>query len=79
MLSMATVKVSKKNQIAVPSAVRRQLGIKAGDRLEFEVEDSRLILRPSKSWLEEWKRLGAEVGWTSEDSEYVRKLRDEWE
>ena len=40
----ATVKVSSKNQIALPADVRRQLAIEPGDRLEVSVEDNRIVL-----------------------------------
>ena len=41
---MPIVKVSSKNQIAAPAAVRRRLGIKAGDRLRIEVRGQRAIV-----------------------------------
>src|SRR3970282_1988021 len=46
MLNVLSVKVSTKHQIVVPSAVRRQLGIKAGDRLEVRIEDGDGVLHP---------------------------------
>ena len=58
LLSVTSVKVSKKNQIAVPAAARKQLGIKPGDRLEVEVsredEDRTELLRALPSGGEEW-------------------------
>lgn len=39
-----TVKVSSRNQIAVPRIARERLGIKAGDHLLVEVQDGMLIL-----------------------------------
>jgi len=42
---MLSVKVSSKFQIAVPSEVRQKLGIKAGDRLDVEVEGDVIHLR----------------------------------
>jgi AbrB family looped-hinge helix DNA binding protein len=42
---MLTVKVSSKHQISLPSAVRRRLGIEAGDRLTVEVLDDAMVLR----------------------------------
>src|SRR4051812_5295102 len=40
------VKVSKKHPIAVPSSVRKQLGIKSGDALLVEVRDGYAVLLP---------------------------------
>ena len=79
MLSVVTVKVSRKNQIAVPAAVRRQLGIKPGDRLEVEVEDSRVVLRPQRrSAVDELIALAPEI-WRGIDTDrYIDELRSEW-
>ena len=40
------VKVSKTHQIVVPSAARKQLGIKSGDALLVEVRDGYAVLLP---------------------------------
>lgn len=40
-----TVRVSKRYQISLPSAVRKRLGIKQGDRLVVEVKGDMMILR----------------------------------
>ena len=40
------VKVSKRHQVALPSAARARLGIAAGDRLLVDVQDNLLILLP---------------------------------
>ncbi len=40
------VKVSKRYQVALPSAARARLGIAAGDRLLVDVQDNLLILLP---------------------------------
>ena len=81
---MTTVKVSKKHQIAVPAAVRRQLGIRAGDRLRVEIDGSSMILRrerptkPAPTTLREFLDLAPEL-WEGIDSAgYLRELRDEW-
>jgi AbrB family looped-hinge helix DNA binding protein len=79
MLSVARVKVSKKNQIAVPAAVRKQLGIKPGDWIEVEVIDDHAVLRPRRrSALEELLSIAPEM-WRGRNGEaYLRELRDEW-
>jgi AbrB family looped-hinge helix DNA binding protein len=80
MLSMVSVKVSRKNQIAVPASVRRQLGIKPGDRLEVEVEDSKVVLRraSARSAVDELVSLAPEI-WRGVDTDrYIDELRSEW-
>lgn len=40
------VKVSKRNQIALPSRARQELGIEPGDHLLVDVQDGVLVLVP---------------------------------
>lgn len=44
-----TITVKKSNEaVTVPASVRRQAGIKAGDRLEFKVSGRVITIRPTK-------------------------------
>jgi AbrB family looped-hinge helix DNA binding protein len=76
---MARVKVSRKNQIAVPAAVRRKLGIKPGDWLEIEANDRDVVLRSQpRDALAELISIAPEI-WQGIDTQaYLRELRDEW-
>ena len=77
---MLSVKVSTKHQIAVPSAARARLGIKAGDRLVVTVTDDSIVLtkRPARP-SDRLRGLGAGM-WDGVDPvEYVRALRREWD
>ncbi len=38
--------ISSKGQITVPLAIRKWLGVKPGDCVEFIVEDGKTVLRP---------------------------------
>jgi len=77
MLSTMKVKVSRKNQIAVPAAARKRLGIKPGDWLEVEIEGYGLRLRPGRDPLRELIDLAPEI-WRGVDvAEYIRDLREE--
>jgi antitoxin PrlF len=40
--------VSSKGQVTVPLEVRRRLGLREGDRVEFVNEGGRTVLRPSR-------------------------------
>lgn len=76
---MLSVKVSSKHQIAVPSEVRRRLGIKAGDRLEVEIRDDAIVLHPRAGTVAD-RLYGSGRGLYGPDPvAYVRALRDEWE
>ena len=46
---MTTAQLSDKWQITVPSSVRKALGLKPRARVEIEVQDNMIILRPVKS------------------------------
>jgi len=41
---MTTVTMSSKGQLVIPAAMRDQLGLTAGDRLDVRVEDSRIVI-----------------------------------
>ena len=76
---MTTVKVSRKNQIAVPAAARRQLGIHPGDRLEVEVSGGAIVLRPRRrSYADELREIGADFWRGFDGIKYLNELRDEW-
>jgi AbrB family looped-hinge helix DNA binding protein len=46
---MAVIRVSNRGQITIPAAARRKLGIKPESRLEIEVRDAEIVIRPLKS------------------------------
>lgn len=76
--SLLSVKVSTKHQISVPSAARRALGIKAGDRLTVEIREEELALKPRPGGAVDRLR-GSGQGTYGDPVAYVRALRDEWE
>lgn len=41
--------VSSKGQVTIPQEIRRRLGLRAGDRVEFVVEGGDTILRPARA------------------------------
>ena len=41
--------ISTKGQITVPLEIRRRLGLREGDRVEFVVDNGQTILRPARS------------------------------
>ena len=76
---MPSVKVSRKNQIAVPAAARHQLGIRPGDRLEVEVADGAIVLRPQLvTVVDELHNVAPELWSAANGAGYLRTLRGEW-
>ncbi len=50
---MPTITISSKNQVTLPVAMVRSLGLKAGDKLVAELIDDRIVLLPRPdSWAE---------------------------
>jgi len=41
--------ISSKGQITVPQEIRKRLGLKTGDRVEFVVEEKRTTIRPAQA------------------------------
>ena len=46
---MHTSTISSKGQVTVPVDVRRRLGLKEGDQVEFSYENGTVVLRPLRS------------------------------
>jgi AbrB family looped-hinge helix DNA binding protein len=77
---MPTSTISSKGQITLPIEVRRRLGLKEGDRVEFVFEEGRTLLRPSQSEQNPFEAyLGALPAFSSRDeiNAWVRDLRDD--
>jgi AbrB family looped-hinge helix DNA binding protein len=45
---MPTATVTSKGQITIPQPVRRRLGLKTGDRVEFVYGEGGVVLRPKR-------------------------------
>jgi AbrB family looped-hinge helix DNA binding protein len=76
---MISVKISSKHQIAVPSEARKRLGLKAGDRLDVEIEGDVIHLRRHAPAGTRLLGIGAHLYDGTDAAERIRALRDEWE
>jgi AbrB family looped-hinge helix DNA binding protein len=73
------VKVSSKNQIAVPAAARARLGIGPGDTLLVEVrEHSIVLMKEPVDFVEHMLGLHKDVWEGIDAQEYVDNERDAW-
>lgn len=50
---LRTTTVTRKGQITIPVEIRNALGISEGDKIEVELEDSTVRLRPKKGSITE--------------------------
>jgi AbrB family looped-hinge helix DNA binding protein len=76
---MLSVKISTKYQIAVPSEARKKLGLKAGDRLDVDIEGDVIRLRRHVPAGTRLLGIGAHLYDGTDAAERVRALRDEWD
>lgn len=76
---MLSVKISTKHQIAVPSEARKRLGLKAGDRLDVEIEGDVIHLRRHVPAGTRLLGIGAHLYDGTDAAERIRALRDAWE
>jgi len=74
---MLSVKISTKHQIAVPSEARKKLGLKAGDRLDVEIEGDVIHLRRHIPAGERLYGIGAHLWDGTDPAERIRAMRDE--
>jgi AbrB family looped-hinge helix DNA binding protein len=72
--------ISSKGQVTVPLEIRRRLGLKEGDRVEFVADGERTIIRPArpaKNPFEEYAGALPVFHSQGEIDAWVRSLRDE--
>lgn len=78
-MSQISVKISSKHQIAVPSAIRKELELEAGDRLLAQVRDGVIVLVPVReSALDQLRGLHREI-WEGDIQTYLDEERDAWD
>lgn len=41
--------ISSKGQVTIPQDIRNHLGVAAGDRISFVIEDGTVVVRPARS------------------------------
>jgi antitoxin PrlF len=72
--------ISSKGQVTVPLEIRRRLGLKEGDRVEFVADGEQTIIRPARRAKNPFEKYaGALPAFHSEGEidAWVRSLRDE--
>jgi AbrB family looped-hinge helix DNA binding protein len=75
---MIIAKLGERFQVVIPKSVREGLSLKAGDRLEIQVVDGKVIMTPQLSYTDQLFGKYQEV-WSDTDAvEYVRNVRESW-
>jgi AbrB family looped-hinge helix DNA binding protein len=74
-----TLTLSSKGQITVPLEVRTRLGVKPGDKVEFDFQDGLTILRPvapDENPFSKWAGCLPAFSSIEESTAWVREMRD---
>jgi len=78
-MQTTTIKVSSRNQVALPSEARKKLGILPGDRLLVDVQDGVLVLIPQpQDYVTALAGLYREVWEDVDTNKYIDSERDAW-
>jgi AbrB family looped-hinge helix DNA binding protein len=78
-MAVATAKLTEKFQITIPAEVRRQLGLKAGDRVYLVWERGEFVLRAATGgWTESSRGLGKEVWRHEGGAAAIESERNSW-
>jgi AbrB family looped-hinge helix DNA binding protein len=78
-MTLSTIKLTEDFQITIPSKVRRQLGLRAGDLVRFSVEGDRVVLHGVRGgWTESTRGLGAEMWRREGGAAAIERERDAW-
>jgi AbrB family looped-hinge helix DNA binding protein len=76
MKTSKSITISSKNQIVIPSSVRKKIGVKSGDKLIVDrVTDNEVVLRREPSYRELIGTLPTQKG---NPVKRIRDLRDNW-
>ncbi|MBD3197282.1 MAG: AbrB/MazE/SpoVT family DNA-binding domain-containing protein [Candidatus Lokiarchaeota archaeon] len=70
--------ISEKGQVTIPKEIRDKLGIMHGDRLIFDLEGDKIIIK--KSGTNQISTiLNNQKPWKENSLDFQRELREEWE
>jgi AbrB family looped-hinge helix DNA binding protein len=72
--------ITSKGQVTIPQEVRRRLGLRKGDRIEFVVEDGVTILRPARDGENPFEAYAGSLdGFETKDevNTWLRELRED--
>lgn len=52
-MEVAHTKIKKKGEIEIPEQILKKLGLKAGEEVELKLEERGILVKPSKSFVDE--------------------------
>jgi len=75
-----TATVTSKGQVTIPQQIRRRLGLKQGDRIEFIIENGGAVIRPARAGDNPFAAYTGVLGGFATEAEinaWMRALRDD--
>jgi AbrB family looped-hinge helix DNA binding protein len=75
---VARVSISAKGQLVIPKAIRREVGLELGGKVEVRLDRGRIVLEPAGTPAR-WQDLRGVLRGTSALQDHLREHRDEVE
>jgi len=72
-----TVKITRRGQTTIPLKIRRQCGLKEGDRLTVEATENGILFKPVPNLLD-MAGIDAEYATVEQVNKMIDKLREEY-
>jgi AbrB family looped-hinge helix DNA binding protein len=76
-INMTVATVGKRYQVVIPLMERKKLNIKPNSKVEVTTEGDKLVIYPISP--ENFRGIGRELSDEMDATDYVKKLRREWE
>ena len=77
---MPSSRISSKGQVTIPQEIREQLGLRAGDRVNYVKEQGRIYIQPMREGVRSFAEfMGMAPGFKSveEINAWVREMRED--
>lgn len=74
---MSTATIGTRYQVVIPKRVREQIGLRPHTKVAVDVSDGAVVIRPLPE--DGWRGAGRELADGTDATDYVKKLRAEWE
>ena len=74
---MTIATVGSRYQIVIPLRERKRVGLKPAEKVQVHTEDGCILIMPSRR--HGWRGIGRDLADGSDATDYVRRLRAEWE
>ena len=76
-INMTIATVGKRYQVVIPLMERKKLNIKPNSKVEVTTEDDKIVIYPISP--ESFRGIGRDLSDEIDATDYVKKLRREWE